>query len=189
MEPFAVRQRTDTQGESETISAIGFDYSEIDRLLLGEHDPENEETRKLKADWEIEGRSSASADLLRLTLENLLPNGHLGRATPQSIGLRCVCLLWMLQSEKHELGNKSLATIAGALKVSRAIMSYHVRTLEEQIGFYHARGQKRVEAREAYKESVQAGWSTRREKHGATGRKAPMRPKARIAGGESPPEI
>ena len=189
MDPFNVRQPTQTPGESETISAIGFDYSEIDRRLLSEHDPENEETRKLKSDWEIEGRSSASADLLRLTLENLLPTGNLSKGTPQSIGLRCLSLLWMLQSQKQDLGNKSLATIAGALRVSRAILSYHVRTLEEQIGFYHARGQKRVEAREAYKESVQAGWSTRREKHGATGRKAPMRPKARIAGGESPPEI
>jgi DNA-binding CsgD family transcriptional regulator len=182
MEPFAAyQQRQYTKGETEIIAAVGFDYDEIDRLLLEDHDPETPETQKLKADWDREGRSSASADLLRLTLESILPPGNLQQGTTRSMGLRCVCLLWMLQSSKHDLGSRSLADIAKKLGVSRAILSFHVRNLEEKLGF-HCRGQKGVEARESYKETIQAGWETRREKHGATGRRP-----SRRSGGESPP--
>ncbi|MCE9543635.1 MAG: hypothetical protein K8R38_09015 [Verrucomicrobia bacterium] len=95
----------------------------------------------------------------------------------------------MLLSHKHDLGNRSLASLAGELKVSRAILSFHVRSLEEQLGFFHARGQKAVEARESYKESVKAGWQTRRALHGTTGRKAAMHPEkaASRGGGLTPP--
>jgi DNA-binding transcriptional regulator GbsR (MarR family) len=82
----------------------------------------------------------------------------------------------MLQSERHDLGSRPLSEIAKQLKVSRAIMSFHVRSLEEQLGFFHARGQKAVEARESYKTAVKAGWQTRREKHGETGRKPSLHP-------------
>jgi hypothetical protein len=178
MEPFAAyQQRQYTKGETEIIAAVGFDYDEIDRLLLAEHDPETQETKKLKADWDREGRSSASSDLLKLTLEALLPSNHFGAGTSKAMGLRCICLLWMLQSDRHDMGSRSLADLAKDLKVSRAILSFHVRSLEEQLGFHHARGQKAVEARESYKESVKAGWQTRRVKYGGTGRKAPMHPK------------
>jgi len=170
------------------IGAFNFDYDAVDQHLLAEHDPETEETERLKADWEREGRSSASADLLKLTLESLLPANGFGGATSKALGLRCICLLWMLQSERHDLGSRSLAEIAEGLGVSRAIMSFHVRSLEEQLGFFHARGQKAVEARESYQESVRAGWETRREKHGKTGRKPAQHPeKAARRGGYNPP--
>jgi len=148
----------------------------VDRHLLEECDPETEETQRLKADWQREGRSSASSDLLKLTLESLLPANGFGGATSKALGLRCICLLWMLQSDRHDLGSRSLAEIAEELGVSRAIMSFHVRSLEEQLGFFHARGQKAIEARESYQQSVKAGWQTRREKHGETGRKPPLHP-------------
>lgn len=184
MEPFAAyQQREYTKGETEIIAAIGFDYDQIDRDLLDEYDPETPETQKLKADWGREGRSSASADLLKQTLEALLPANTFGAGTSKAMGLRCLCLLWMLQSDRHDLGSRSLADLAKSLKLSRAILSFHVRSLEEQLGFYHARGQKAVEARESYKESVKAGWETRRAKHGKTGRKASNR------SGESPPNL
>ena len=186
MEPYLARQYQNS--ECHQIAAIDFDHDEVDRLLLAEHDPENEETRKIKSEWEREGRSSASADLLKLTLESLLPSNGFGGGTSKALGLRCVCLLWMLQSDKHDLGNRSLASLAGELKVSRAILSFHVRSLEEQLGFFHARGQKAVEARESYKASVQAGWNTRRAIHGETGRKAAKHPeKAAKRSGDNPP--
>lgn len=189
MEPYQQREYN-RDGTSQIIGAIDFDYDALDQHLLAEHDPENEETRKIKSEWEREGRSSASADLLKLTLEALLPaNGFIG-TTSKALGLRCVCLLWMLQSDKHDMGNKSLATLAGELKVSRAILSFHVRSLEEQLGFFHARGQKAVEARESYKASVQAGWETRRALHGTTGRKAALHPeKAAKRSGENPTQF
>lgn len=155
------------------VATFNFDFDEVDRHLLEEFDPQTPETERLKQDWKREGRSSASSDLLKQTLESLLPVNISG-STAQSLGLRCVCLLWMLQSERHDLGNRPLSEIAKQLKVSRAIMSFHVRSLEEQLGFFHARGQKAVQARESYKESVKTGWETRRAVHGGTGRKAPM---------------
>jgi len=172
-----------------SIVAFNFDYDEIDLHLLEEFDPQTPETERLKSDWEREGRSSASADLLKLTLESLLPaNGGFGGATSKALGLRLICLLWMLQSDRHNLGSRSLAEIAEKLKVSRAILSFHVRSLEEQLGFFHARGQKAVQARDSYKESVVAGWQTRREKHGMTGRKPAQHPeKAARRGGDNPP--
>jgi hypothetical protein len=161
------------------VAAFNFDYDEIDRHLLEEFDQASPETQRLKQDWQREGRSSASSDLLKQTLESLLPV-NLSGSTAQSLGLRCVSLLWMLQSERHDLGSRPLAEIAKQLKVSRAIMSFHVRSLENQLGFFHARGQKAVEARESYKESVKAGWETRREKHGRTGRKPAMHPEQNV---------
>ena len=170
------------------VTAADFDYDAVDQHLLAEHDPETPETERLKQDWEREGRSSASADLLKLTLESLLPANGFGGATSKALGLRCICLLWMLQSDKHDLGSRSLAEIAQELGVSRAIMSFHVRSLEEQLGFFHTRGQKGIEARESYQESVKVGWQTRREKHGETGRKAAKHPeKAARRGGDNPP--
>jgi len=171
-----------------SIAAFNFDYDAVDQHLLAEHDPETEETQRLKADWQREGRSSASADLLKLTLESLLPaNGFIG-TTSKALGLRCICLLWMLQSSRHDLGSRSLAEIAKELGVSRAILSFHVRSLEEQLGFFHARGQKAVQARESYKDSVKTGWQTRRAVHGTTGRKAAQHPeKAARRGGDNPP--
>ncbi|MCE9587258.1 MAG: hypothetical protein K8R57_02965 [Verrucomicrobia bacterium] len=158
-----------------SIAAFNFDYDEIDRHLLEEFDPATPETEGLKRDWKREGRSSASSDLLKQTLESLLPVALSG-STAQSLGLRCVCLLWMLQSERHDLGSRPLSEIAKQLKVSRAILSFHVRSLEELLGFFHARGQKAVQARESYKESVKAGWETRRAVHGGTGRKPALHP-------------
>jgi hypothetical protein len=183
MEPFlAYQQREYTRtGETEIIAAVGFDYDQIDRDLLAEFDPETPETQRLKTDWDCEGRSSASSDLLKLTLESLLPANTFGAGTSKATGLRCICLLWMLQSDRQAMGSRSLADLAKSLKVSRAILSFHVRSLEEQLGFHHARGQKGVEAREVYKESVKQGWVTRREKHGKTGRRASKRD------GEFPP--
>jgi len=162
-----------------SIGAFNFDYDEIDRNLLEEFDPATPETERLKNDWKREGRSSASSDLLKQTLESLMPV-NLSGATAQSLGLRCVSLLWMLQSERHDLGSRPLAEIAKQLKVSRAILSFHVRSLEEQLGFFHARGQKAVQARESYKESVKAGWETRRAVHGGTGRKPAMHPEKKV---------
>ena len=169
--------------QDKPVAAYNFDHDEIDRLLFAEHDPETPETQKLKADWDREGRSSASSDLLKLTLESLLPANGFGLGTSKALGLRCISLLWMLQSDKHDMGSRSLADLAKELKVSRAIMSFHVRSLENQLGFHHARGQKAVEARESYKESVKAGWETRRAKHGKTGRRPSK------TSGELPPAI
>jgi len=170
-----------------SIAAFNFDYDEIDRNLLEEFDPAIPETERLKNDWKREGRSSASSDLLKQTLESLLPVALSG-STAQSLGLRCVCLLWMLQSERHDLGSRPLSEIAKQLKVSRAILSFHVRSLEEQLGFFHARGQKGIEARESYQQSVKAGWQTRRALHGTTGRKAAKHPeKSARRGGDNPP--
>jgi len=188
MEPFrAYQQREYTRdGTSQIISAINFELDLVDRHLLAEFDPETPETQKLKADWDREGRSSASSDLLKLTLESLLPANIFGAGTSKAMGLRCICLLWMLQSDRHNLASRSLADLAKSLKVSRAILSFHVRSLEEQLGFHHARGQKGVVARESYKESVKAGWETRRLNHGKTGRRAAKNPalaEARRCGG------
>ncbi|MCE9588372.1 MAG: hypothetical protein K8R57_08670 [Verrucomicrobia bacterium] len=171
-----------------SIAAFNFSYDEIDRNLLEEFDPQTPETERLKQDWKREGRSSASSDLLKQTLESLLPV-NLSGSTAQSLGLRCVCLLWMLQSDRHDLGRRPLSEIAKQLKVSRAILSFHVRSLEEQLGFFHARGQKAVLARESYKESVRTGWETRRAVHGTTGRKAPMHPEKKLRRGENPPPV
>ena len=187
MEPFAAyQQREYTKGETEIIAALAVDYDLFDRDLLAEYDPQTPETERLKADWDREGRSSASSDLLKLTLESLLPANIFGAGTSKAMGLRCICLLWMLQSDHHNLASRSLADLAKSLKVSRAILSFHVRSLEQQLGFHHARGQKGVVARESYKESVKAGWETRRLNHGKTGRRAAKNPalaEARRCGG------
>lgn len=139
-----------------------------ERFAVG--NPDHPESKQILESLRYASKSGEAGDVLLKTLELCIPShddngkafGSLNSAMPQAIGVRVITLLWMLQSYKCEIGNKSMNELAGQIGVSRAIMSYWAKRFEEMYGI-HARGMKGQETSEVYKQTVQEGWKTRRK--------------------------
>lgn len=131
------------------IDANGFseiDFAQIDRDLY----PEFAEPVPIS--------SRETADALKLLLEGLIPSKPLSVATPAAIGYRVISLLWLLQSQHRAIGERSLASIAEQLDISRALLSYYVRVLEDSTGL-HGRGQKLSTTVATYRAVALKAWS------------------------------
>ena len=146
-----------------------FDFGAIDRALLdaGEIDEADltpEELREIHA-----SRSSNAADVMRELISQMFPatlqgSSLAGRLRPgalQVIGLRFVALAWILQIEG--VGERPLSEIGALIGTSKAVLSYHVRTLNRIFGV-SARGQKDKSSRAGYAFSTAEAWRTGRRK-------------------------
>lgn len=136
---------------------VDFNYDEIDRNLAVAGDAKVE--RELRDLWSNEERCSEGAEVLSRLLDLLIPVA-IDCRTLQAIGVKAVCLAWMIQSGKADLGSESLAQIAKRLGVTRALLSHWIRHFEESLGF-HSRGQKLSSTPAVFAESASRGWETR----------------------------
>ena len=136
-----------------------FPYDSVDRALI-EDDPHGIAAQELAEAWAQEDKSGQGAEILLRIIEMLLPD-KLNKGSQQGIGAKVICLAWMLQSSKCEIGKKSLKDIASVLGVTRALLSHYVRRYEDKLGF-HARGQKLSSSIESYERAAATGWATRR---------------------------
>lgn len=149
--------------------AVQFNFDEVEARFLAEHDPEADTADEalLRAELE-EGRASLGADILREMVMMMIGEHRRASLSPgflRSVSLRFTALAWLLELEG--MGGKSLAEIARAIGTSRAVLSVHVRLLNDVFGMM-CRGQRSVTARESMREATISAW---RE-----GRKSP-RPK------------
>jgi hypothetical protein len=137
---------------------VDFDFSKVENILTdaGIHSVEVEEIAEAMANDEDVKRMSLA--LLRV-MEMMLPN-KLCKTSCSSIGLRCISLLWMVDSGRFNLGSRSLSNIASALGTTRAALSHHVRELEKITGI-HSRRQKPSQSVETYRESASKTWNGR----------------------------
>lgn len=108
--------------------------------------------------------SSDAASQLKFMLEKLAGSEGISAATLEAIGIRVLSILWALQSQKWDICGMSLTELGRRTGKTKAIFSHWVKRNERDFGI-HARGQKMLESSKAYKQSVQAGWSTRRKKN------------------------
>jgi len=137
-------------------------FDEIDRRLI-EEAPDHEDSIVVAHALDHEARCSEAGEAVIRVLELIVPSGGITKSTPQTMGVRALCLLWAIGSTKHDIGSKSMAELADRTGISRAIYSHWIRTYERQLGM-HCRGQKSVTGSAVYAESSIRGWETRRRK-------------------------
>lgn len=139
--------------------AVQFDYDAVDASLLAEHpgNDDSEEEAALRA-LLAEGRASLEADLIRELVLKMIGEDRRGSLHPnflRAVALRWVALVWLL--ELPGIGAMSLAEIARQIGTSRAVLSSHVRVLNDVFGMM-CRGQKSTAARDAYRQATSAAW-------------------------------
>ena len=137
-------------------------FDDIDRRLIDEV-PDHADSIVVARALDREARCSEAGEAVLRTLELILPAGGLSKSTPQTMGIRALCLLWAIGSSKHGIGNQSMAELADRTGTSRAIFSHWIRSYERQLGL-HVRGQKTVTGSQSFMESSVRGWNTRRKK-------------------------
>jgi hypothetical protein len=137
-------------------------FDEIDRRLI-EESPDSDDAVVVAKALDREALCSEAGEAVLRILELIVPAAGLSKSTPQTMGVRALCLLWAIGSSKHEIGNQSMAALADRTGTSRAIFSHWIRTYERQLGM-HWRGQKTVTGSQVFMESSVRGWETRREK-------------------------
>jgi DNA-binding Lrp family transcriptional regulator len=118
-----------------------------------------------EAEPEPASKFSGAAELLRFIIVEFFPRKVFRLEAARIAGTRLMLAGWMLQV--GPFANLSLSKIAKKLKVSRAVLSAHVRGLE-RAGFPHGRQQKSFAAREKYRVCTAAAW---RKFPGRLGRK------------------
>ena len=145
------------KAHSVTLDAVHFNFDEVDERLLSSHSPEEdtEEETKLRAELE-EGRASPEADILREMIRQVVIGRDSSKMSFDHIGKRFVALAWLL--ELDGVGGRSLADLANELGTSRAVLSYHVRTLNGVFDGMRCRGQKMNTTRASYRASAERSW-------------------------------
>jgi len=139
--------------------AVQFNFDEVDAHLLAEHDPDLDTADEslLRAELE-EGRASLGADILREMVMKMIGEHRRASLAPgflRAVSLKFTALAWLLEIEG--MGGKSLAEIAQAIGTSKAVLSVHVRLLNDVFGMM-CRGQKSVSARESMREATIRAW-------------------------------
>jgi hypothetical protein len=169
--PDHVHRTHDWQVEESRPTLPAFD--EIDRRLIAEA-PDNDDAVAVAKALDREARCSEAGEAILRILELIVPSGGITKSTPQTIGVRALCLLWAIGSSKHDIGNQSMAALAERTGTSRAIFSHWIRTYERQLGL-HVRGQKTVTGSHSFMESSVRGWETRRKKKAQAAQSAHLR--------------
>ena len=82
-------------------------------------------------------------------LNSILPDSSNLETFVRTAGLRVLSLSWMMGRTIHAA--RSLADLADELHISRAILSFHVRKIEDATGL-HGRAQKSTSAPTVYRE-------------------------------------
>lgn len=164
-------------GFLETIHRTTFEETsalEIDERLAAE-DPEHEESVEFRR-FNRE-RCSETAEAMRRLLEVMVPDRSLSKLSTSAAGNQVIVLLWLLQSNKCNIGSMSMASISEKIGCTRALLSFYAKRFEKIFGF-HGRGMKGKEAAENFIESSRRGWETRRRRKAnkdATAEPAPVR--------------
>lgn len=146
-----------SNSENTLLGSCNFNFDEVDQRFLAHQPPEEDTPDEAKLRKELEqGRASPEADILREMIHQVVIGKDCSKMSFDHIGKRFVSLAWLL--ELDGLGGRSLTDLAKELGTSRAVLSYHVRTLNGVFNGMRCRGQKLNTARASYRDTAKKSW-------------------------------